>query len=56
LRRMIIPFVATVVEQRPKFKLGQDERDAVFAEVTEALGQSGSDALLAWMRELNPDR
>jgi len=56
LRRMIIPFVATVVEERPKFKLGQDERDTIFAEITEALDRSGSDALLAWMRELNPNR
>jgi len=56
LKRRIVPFVATVVEQRSKFKLGQDERDTVFAEITEALGQSGSDALLAWMRELNPNR
>lgn len=56
LKRMIVPFVATVVEQRAKFKLGQDERDTVFAEITEALGRSGSDALLAWMRELNPNR
>ena len=56
LKRMIIPFDATIVEQRPKFKLGQDERDAVFTEITEALGQSGPDALLAWMRELNPNR
>jgi transcriptional regulator len=56
LKRMIVPFVATVVEQRAKFKLGQDERDTVFAEITEGLGRSGSDALLAWMRELNPNR
>jgi transcriptional regulator len=56
LKRMIVPFEATVVEQRAKFKLGQDERDAVFADITEALGRTGSDALLAWMRELNPGR
>jgi transcriptional regulator len=56
LKQMIIPFEATVIEQRARFKLGQDERDTVFAEITEALGHSGSDALLAWMRELNPDR
>jgi transcriptional regulator len=56
LKRRIVPFEAKVVEQRAKFKLGQDERDAVFAEITEALGRSGSDALLAWMRELNPGR
>jgi transcriptional regulator len=53
---MIIPFEAKVVEQRAKFKLGQDERDTVFAEITEALGRTGSDELLAWMRELNPGR
>ena len=56
LKRRIIPFVATVLEQRARFKLGQDERDAVFAEISEGLARSGSDELLAWMRELNPGR
>jgi transcriptional regulator len=56
LKRRIIPFVATVVEQRAKFKLGQDERDTVFAEIVEALEQSKPGPLVAWMRELNPGR
>jgi len=56
LKRMIIPFEAKVLEQRAKFKLGQDERDTVFAEITAALGRSGSDELLSWMKELNPGR
>ena len=56
IKRMIVPFEAIVVEQRAKFKLGQDERESVFAEITEALGRSDSDALLGWMRELNPGR
>jgi transcriptional regulator len=56
LKRMIVPFEATVVEQRAKFKLGQDERDAVFTDITSALDGAGSDALVAWMRELNPGR
>jgi transcriptional regulator len=56
LKRRIVPFEAKVLEQLAKFKLGQDERDTVFAEITEALGRSGSDALLTWMRELNPGR
>lgn len=56
LKRRIVPFEATVVEQRAKFKLGQDESDTVFADIAAALGQSKSDALLAWMRELNPGR
>ena len=56
LKRHIVPFVARVVEQRAKFKLGQDERDSVFSEISAALAGSGQDALLAWMRELNPGR
>lgn len=56
LKQMIVPFEAKVREQRARFKLGQDERDAVFGEITDALGRSGQDGLLAWMRELNPGR
>lgn len=56
IKHRIVPFEAKVVEQRAKFKLGQDERDTVFAEITTALGRTDSDALLAWMRELNPGR
>lgn len=56
LKRRIVPFEAKVLEQRAKFKLGQDERDTVFAEITEALGKAGADPLVAWMRELNPNR
>lgn len=56
LKRMIVPFEAKVVEQRAKFKLGQDERETMFAEMTAALAGTGSDSLLAWMRELNPGR
>jgi len=56
LRRRIIPFDATVVEQRAKFKMGQDERDVIFADIASALGRSDPDGLLDWMRELNPNR
>jgi len=56
LKRMIVPFDAKVVEQRARFKLGQDEKDAVFAEITAALDRSGADTLAAWMRMLNPGR
>ncbi len=56
IKRMIIPFDAKVMQQRAKFKLGQDEKDSVFVEITAALGQSGAENLLAWMRELNPNR
>jgi transcriptional regulator len=56
LKRRIVPFEAKVVEQRAKFKLGQDERDSVFADISAALERAGSEGLLAWMRELNPGR
>ncbi len=56
LRRLIVPFEAKVVEQRARFKLGQDERDSPFREITEALARTGPAELLAWMRELNPGR
>ncbi len=56
LKRRIVPFEAKVMEQRAKFKLGQDERDVVFGEITAALGRSDSDELLDWMQELNPGR
>lgn len=55
-RRAIIPFEAKVIEQRAKFKLGQDENDTTFAEITAALDREGPAELLAWMRELNPGR
>lgn len=56
LKRMIVPFEAKVVEQRARFKLGQDERDAVFTEITAALRGSAATELLRWMEELNPGR
>jgi transcriptional regulator len=56
LKLRIVPFEAKVVEQRARFKLGQDERDTVFADISAALERSGPEELLAWMRELNPGR
>ncbi len=56
LKRRIVPFVAKVTGQLARFKLGQDESDAVFGEISAALGRSGPEPLLAWMRELNPKR
>jgi transcriptional regulator len=56
IRRHIVPFEAKVVEQRAKFKLGQDERDSIYADIIAGVEKSGEDELLAWMRELNPRR
>lgn len=52
----IIAFDAHIRARRVKFKLGQDERDTIFADIVTALSQSGQDELLRWMRELNPGR
>lgn len=52
----IIGFDAHIRARRVKFKLGQDERDAIFADIAKALTQGGQDDLLQWMRELNPGR
>jgi transcriptional regulator len=56
LARRIIRFEARVLQERPRFKLGQDERDEVYREVSAALERVGADPLLRWMRELNPRR
>jgi len=49
LIRGIVGFRAAVVEARPKFKLGQDERDDVFADMMTGLRANGADALAQWM-------
>ena len=56
LLQRIIPFRATVLDIRAKFKLGQDERDDTFPEILHGLGQGGNAALLAMMRDFNAQR
>lgn len=56
LARHVIGFDAPVLSRRAKFKLGQDERDAVFRDITIALRQNGAGDLLRWMKDLNPGR
>ena len=53
LSRRIIGFDARVVETRARFKLGQDERDDVFADILGGLEREGASELLAWMREFD---
>lgn len=60
LARGIVAFRARIVERRVKFKLGQDERDAEYADIVGALGggaggRSGDD-LLEWMQRCNRSR
>ena len=53
LARRIVGFDARVVETRARFKLGQDERDDVFADIVDGLEREGASELLAWMREFD---
>lgn len=56
LARGVVGFHAHIRERRVKFKLGQDERDAEYADIVAALGREGEDDLLAWMQASNPNR
>jgi transcriptional regulator len=53
LARHIIPFVSHIRAQRARFKLGQDERDAIFQDITATLRARGDDELLRWTEEQN---
>ncbi|MET0535082.1 MAG: FMN-binding negative transcriptional regulator [Steroidobacter sp.] len=54
--RAIIGFSAAIREVRPKFKLGQDERDDVFSDLMAGLKHGPTEDLQAWMRDFNPHR
>jgi len=56
LQSGIIAFRAHIRERRVKFKLGQDERDAEYVEMIDALQAGGQHGLLEWMQRCNPDR
>lgn len=56
LSRRIVGFVARVSELNEKYKLGQDERDDVFADIVAALSADGQRALVDWMLRFNPGR
>lgn len=56
LSRRIVGFVARVSEHKEKYKLGQDERDDVFADIVAALSADGQRELVNWMLRFNPGR
>lgn len=56
LARRVIGFDARIRERRVKLKLGQDERDPVFRDITVGLRDAGRQDLLRWMKALNPGR
>ena len=56
LAQRVIAFRADVVECHERYKLGQDERDDVFADILTGLAAEGDGALVDWMRRFNPQR
>ncbi len=56
LAQRVIAFRAEVVECRERYKLGQDERDDVYADILAGLDTQADPALPAWMRRFNPGR
>lgn len=54
--RAIVGFKASIREVRPKFKLGQDERDDVFSDVMAGLKHGPTAELRSWMRDFNRGR
>lgn len=56
LAQRVIAFRAEVVECRERYKLGQDERDDVLADILAALDTREDRALVDWMRRFNPGR
>ena len=53
MKRAIIAFRAPIISVEAKFKLGQDERDEVFADIVNGLATSD---LTEWMRRFNVRR
>jgi transcriptional regulator len=53
---VIVGFKAEVREARPKFKLGQDERDDVFSDILAGLKHGPAADLRTWMQDYNSDR
>ncbi len=56
LARRVIGFTARIRSAEPRFKLGQDERDDVFADILAGLGRDDAAVLAQWMRSFNPGR
>ena len=56
LSRHVIGFNARIRARRARFKLGQDERDDVYADITAALAKGDERELLDWMIRCNSGR
>lgn len=55
LSRGVVGFHAPIHEVRASFKLGQDERDDVFADILAGLDAGGERALVSWMERFAGD-
>ena len=56
LSRGVVGFRAVIEARRPVFKLGQDERDDVFADILAGLRSEGQHALADWMSDFGAGR
>lgn len=56
LSRGVVAFEADVEAIRPMFKLSQDDRDDVYADILRGLDGEGADDLASWVRRSNPGR
>lgn len=56
LARGVVAFDARVVRTEAKFKLGQDERDDVYADMVSGLASNGGGDLVDWMNLYNTAR
>lgn len=52
----IIAFRATILSREPKFKLGQDERPEILADLLKGVEESGDRELLEWVKLCNAGR
>jgi len=56
LARGVVAFEADVEAVRPMFKLSQDDRDDVYADILRGLTTDGAADLADWVRRANPGR
>ncbi|HWJ36774.1 MAG TPA: FMN-binding negative transcriptional regulator [Steroidobacteraceae bacterium] len=56
LANRVVAFRANIVQRRVKLKLGQDERDDVYADICAAMDAGGNQDLCTWMRRANIHR
>lgn len=56
LSRGIVGFEAKIISVKPRFRMGQDEREDVYQEILRALKAEGQEEMLRYMKRCNPGR